>query len=74
VLDLSAIDADVYTAGDQPFKFIGTAAFSGAPGEIRYVQAGIDTDIFIQTDADLAAEGVIRIAGHHTPDASWFAL
>jgi Ca2+-binding RTX toxin-like protein len=74
VLDLSGIDADVYTAGDQPFKFIGTAAFSGAPGEIRYSQAGIDTYIVIQTDADPAFEFVINIAGHHTPDASWFAL
>ena len=35
-IDLSAIDADVYAAGNQAFTFIGTAAFSGTPGEIRY--------------------------------------
>jgi serralysin len=74
VLALSAIDADVFMAGDQPFKFIGTAAFSGTPGEIRYTHDVIDTNITIQTDADLASEFIIRLHGIHTPDASWFAL
>ena len=34
MIDLSGIDADVYAAGNQAFTFIGTAAFSGTPGEL----------------------------------------
>ena len=35
-IDLSTIDADIDAAdGDQAFNFIGTAAFSGADGELR---------------------------------------
>jgi endoglucanase len=36
-LDLSSIDANSQTAGDQPFTPIGTASFTGAAGQIRYV-------------------------------------
>jgi Ca2+-binding RTX toxin-like protein len=35
-IDLSAIDADLGTAGLQSFTFIGDAAFSGVAGELRY--------------------------------------
>lgn len=34
-IDLSALDADAIAAGDQAFSFIGTAALSGLPGELR---------------------------------------
>src|SRR5262249_54876446 len=43
------IDANVYAAGDQDFTFIGNAAFSGAPGEIRYYHSGGDTYLEMQT-------------------------
>jgi serralysin len=42
VIDLSAIDADTIQAGDQAFSFIGSAAFHGAAGELRFA-AGILT-------------------------------
>jgi Ca2+-binding RTX toxin-like protein len=35
-IDLQRIDADVLTAGDQAFSFIGSAAFSGRAGELRF--------------------------------------
>jgi serralysin len=35
-IDLSVLDADVFAAGDQAFSFIGTSAFSGKSGELRY--------------------------------------
>jgi Ca2+-binding RTX toxin-like protein len=74
LLDLSLIDADPFTAGNQAFKFIGTWAFLGTPGEIRYAPAGSDTDIFIDTNGGSGPDCIIRLAGHHTPDASWFVL
>jgi Ca2+-binding RTX toxin-like protein len=73
-IDVSNVDANIYASGNQAFTFIGTAAFSGAPGEIRYVQAGGETLIQMQTGMDPDVEGVIRLAGLHTPDAGWFSL
>jgi serralysin len=73
-IDLSDVDADVYAAGNQAFTFIGTAAFSGTPGEINYYQSGIYTYIQLQTGTSADVEGVIRIDGIVTPDASWFVL
>ena len=73
-IDLSGIDANVYAAGNQAFTFIGNAAFSGAPGEINYYQAGGKTNIQMQTGTSVDIEGVIRLDGIHTPEASWFVL
>jgi Ca2+-binding RTX toxin-like protein len=73
-INLSAVDADVYAAGNQAFTFIGTGAFSGTPGEINYYHDGGDTIIQMQTGTSADIEGGIRIAGIHTVDASWFVL
>jgi Ca2+-binding RTX toxin-like protein len=73
-IDLQAIDANIVGAGDQAFTFIGTAAFSGAPGELRYYHSGGDTFIEMQTGTALDVEGVIRLTGTQTPEASWFVL
>ena len=64
-IDLSRIDADVYAAGNQAFTFIGTAAFSGTPGEVRYYQAGGNTYLQMRTGMSADIEGVIRIDGIH---------
>jgi Ca2+-binding RTX toxin-like protein len=73
-IDLGLIDADVYAAGDQAFRFIGMDAFSGTPGEINYYHSGGDTYIQMQTGMSADVEGVIRIGGTVTPEASWFVL
>jgi Ca2+-binding RTX toxin-like protein len=73
-IDLSLIDANVYAAGNQAFTFIGTAAFSGRPGEINYYHDNGDTIIQMQTGTSADVEGVIRIWGIVTPEASWFVL
>jgi Ca2+-binding RTX toxin-like protein len=73
-IDLHSIDADVYAAGNQDFTFVGTDAFSGTPGELRYYHFGGDTYIEVQTGTSADVEGVIRLAGIHTPTASWFVL
>ncbi|MDZ7951411.1 calcium-binding protein [Nostoc sp. DedQUE09] len=69
-IDLSAIDAELLTAGDQAFKFIGTAAFTGTAGEVRYftsgsnlfVQAEINNDGNITADLEIQLNGVATIA------------
>jgi Ca2+-binding RTX toxin-like protein len=71
---ISGIDADVYTAGNQAFTFIGTNAFSGTPGEINYVQANGNTYIQLQTGTAVDVEAVICIEGIVTPQANWFML
>jgi Ca2+-binding RTX toxin-like protein len=73
-LNLGAIDADVTRPGNQAFRFIGSAEFSGAPGEIRYVDTFQGTIIQMNTNASTDAEAWIRLTGHVTPDASWFVL
>jgi serralysin len=77
LLDLGAIDANVSAAGNQAFSFIGTAAFSGTPGEIRYYQEPLciyATFLQINTDSDIEAEAMIKLEGILAPEASWFVL
>ena len=61
-IDLSAMDANTLLAGDQGFIFRGTAAFTGARGEIRLVPAG--ADVIVQgTIAGTVPAFEIRVAG-----------
>ncbi|HEV2748601.1 MAG TPA: M10 family metallopeptidase C-terminal domain-containing protein [Allosphingosinicella sp.] len=71
-IDLSALDADRGTAGDQAFAFIADAAFSGVAGELRYQShdgAGIAIggELWLEgdTDGDGAADFHILL----NPDA-----
>jgi Ca2+-binding RTX toxin-like protein len=54
-IQLNTIDADTAKAGNQAFKFIATAAFSGAAGELRFQKIGNDTHI----QADVNGDGKI---------------
>jgi Ca2+-binding RTX toxin-like protein len=72
-IDLSNVDANILVSGNQAFTFIGQAAFTG-PGQINFVQVGGETIIQMQIGQDPDVEGIIRIAGLVTPDASWFVL
>ena len=40
LINLTSIDADTATGGNQAFAFIGTAAFSNVAGELRFENAG----------------------------------
>ena len=62
VLHFTNIDADETVAGNQDFTFISTAAFT-APGQINWFTNGTDTFIQFNTDADLAADGMIQLSG-----------
>jgi glucose/arabinose dehydrogenase len=73
LLDVSRIDANATRSGNQPFVFIGSAAFS-APGQIRSERVGDETLILLNTDSDTAAEAVIELSGAHDMRAGWFVL
>jgi Ca2+-binding RTX toxin-like protein len=51
-IQLSAIDANTKLAGNQAFSFIGTAAFSGVAGQLRYVKIGADSHIYSDINGD----------------------
>ncbi len=55
-IDLSRIDAVSATSGDDAFSFIGTAAFSGKAGELRFQQEGNSLRIQADVDGDKAAD------------------
>ena len=61
-IDLSAIDADSRTAGDDIFHWIGSAAFSGAAGEVRGEVIGGSLHIFADANADMVADFEIVLA------------
>lgn len=54
-IDLSAIDADTSRDGDQAFTFIGTDAFTGVAGQLRYQGGWLAGDV----DGDGACDFVV---------------
>jgi VCBS repeat-containing protein len=59
LLDLSRIDADVHTAGDQAFVFVANGLFTGQAGQVRAIQAvgsiwAVEADVDGDTIADLS--------------------
>jgi Ca2+-binding RTX toxin-like protein len=73
-IDLSALDANAGVAGDQAFAFLGTAAFSGTAGELRYFKTGGDTWLQMDTDGDGLANMEIVLGGQPTVLTSDFVL
>ncbi len=75
---LNLIDADGNAGnGDTAFTFIGDASnqlFSAAGQVSWFNEPGSDTYILLNTDGDVAADGVIRVLGVHSVDAGWFVL
>ena len=62
LIDLSAMDA-VEGGGDDAFSFIGTSAFSGTAGELRYFTDPDGAFLAGDTDGDGAADFFIRVDG-----------
>ena len=53
IVDLSQIDADTFTAGDQAFRMIYSATFTGTAGELRFANNVIEGDVNGDGVADL---------------------
>jgi Ca2+-binding RTX toxin-like protein len=68
LINLSAIDANSKIAGNQAFSFIGTQAFHGKAGELRYEKKASDTYVYADVNGDKKADFAI-----HLDDAYTFA-
>ena len=55
-IDLSQIDANLHSRGDQTFVFIGNANFT-APGQLRYANGGLEGNV----DTGLGADFIIDL-------------
>lgn len=75
LISLFHIDA-IAGGADDPFTFIGTAAFSGTAGELRYrFESGTgDTMVELDVDGDGVRDMSIRLTGHHDLVAGDFVL
>jgi Ca2+-binding RTX toxin-like protein len=66
-IDLSGIDADSHTDGDQAFTQVGH--FNGHAGQLIVFKNGSDTVIQMDTNGDGSAdEGIVLTGDHHTFD------
>lgn len=73
-IDLRQIDADPATRRNDAFSFIGTDAFSGVAGELRYTIDGVHTTIEIDVNGDGVTDGLIQLNGAHGLTAADFML
>ncbi|KUR72877.1 hypothetical protein AQZ52_06625 [Novosphingobium fuchskuhlense] len=73
-IDLSAVDADLGTDGDQAFSFIGTADFSNTAGELRYEVKGDHAFVSGDQNGDGVADFTIRLADVTSLDVTDFVL
>jgi hypothetical protein len=71
-LDLT--DANSTLAGTQNFAFIGTGAFTGLAGQLRYEQANGNTFVSAGTDGDGVADFAIQVDGLHALRSADFIL
>ncbi len=53
LIDLSAIDANSNVAGNQAFSFVGSSAFTGVAGQLRYSKGLLQADVNGDGIADL---------------------
>jgi serralysin len=71
VIDLRRIDADQDgTAGNQAFRFIGSKAFTGKDGDLRFAGGVLSGDV----DGDRIADFAIKIGGTKVLSADDFML
>lgn len=66
LIHLGGVDANAVLGGDQAFAFIGSGAFTGTAGELRFYQAGTTTYVQGDTNGDGQADFLIRIDRLHT--------
>ena len=74
LIDLGLIDADPAAGGDQGFSFLGTGAFTGHAGEVRYGSLNGLTTVSIDINGDGKADMAIKLTGTVSLAASDFLL
>lgn len=71
---VTLVDANTTMDGDQAFSFVGSSAFSGTAGELRYEQINGSTYVEGDTNGDGVADFMIRLDGLHALVSADFAL
>ncbi len=73
-INVSGIDANTKLASDQAFSFLGTLAFSGKAGELRYEKKTSDTYIYGDVDGDKKTDFSIHLDDAVTLSKDYFVL
>ena len=73
-IHLANIDANTKLAGNQAFSFIGTAAFQGKAGQLRYEKQASDTYIYADVNGDKKADFAIHLDDAVTLSKGFFFL
>lgn len=73
-LDLRQIDAIAGTAADDAFAFIGTGAFTGVAGQLRYESFAGGVTVLADTDGNGAADLTLDVLGLTSMAANCFLL
>lgn len=73
IIRLNGIDA-IDGGTNNAFTFIGTAAFSGVAGQLRYEVVGSDTTVYGDTNGDGIADLALALSGNLTLVAGDFIL
>ena len=73
-INLSLIDANTKLVKDQAFTFIGTQAFHGKAGELRFEKSANDTYISGDTNGDKKADFIIHLDDPMTMAKGYFVL
>lgn len=73
-INLSAIDANSMTLGNQAFTYLGTAAFTGKAGELRYIKQASDTYVYADTNGDRKADFAIHLDDAISLSKGYFIL
>jgi Ca2+-binding RTX toxin-like protein len=74
VIDLTGIDANRKTAGDEAFTFIGANSFTKKAGELRYSSTSAGTLIAGDTNGDGVADFEVLLTNRFIPTSSDFLL
>lgn len=74
VIDLSAIDAVAGTAQNDAFAFIGTAAFGGVAGQLRWQAEGAVQRVQGDVNGDCIADLTLLVRAPGPVAADWFVL
>ena len=73
LIDVSGIDAEMSTGGNQAFHFI-SGAFTGAEGELRAVNSGANSIVSADVDGDKHADFSILVVGVNDLSGGDFVL
>lgn len=63
IIDIAGIDANAFRSGDQQAFFIGTDAFDGIAGELRYVSGWSSRVVQLDRDGDARADFELVVEG-----------